>query len=224
MPPEKYGRVSSAFLARHAIGREENSQEDVSEQKVPFFEPMQVGEERSEDYSQGPAKITSVKVAGWSPHSMSESRFLMSLAGLRREKPRGAGDDLDLLSDVDDVEDIVGSNVMGVKSVGNKDVLVGGNCGVSLERRRHSRSAPDSNLVSGRDARYGGGITDVVNAGPRSSGNARNLVSGADDSAAALISKLRDSQKKRKSAVLKNEETRRTARTRRSNENGVPDK
>lgn len=220
VPPEKYGRVSSAFLARHAIGREEKSHEDMSVEKIPFLEPTQVVGESSEEYNQGPAERTSVKIAGRSPHSMSESRFFKSLAGLRKEKPRGAGDDLDLLSD-DDVD--VVSNATGAKSGGRKGVLVAGNCDVWPERRRLSRSESNSNLVSGPDPRYGGGITDdVADAGPRSSANARNLVSGADDSATALIRKLRDSQKKTRSGALKSEGTRRIPRTRRSNE--VPDK
>ena len=220
VPPEKYGRVSPAFLARHAIGRVENSHEDVSdEEKGPLQPPQGVGED-SEDYNLGLAERTPVKIASRSTHSMRESRFLKTLAGLRKEKPRGAGDDLDLLSDVDDVD--VVSNVEGAKSGGGKGVLVAGNCDVSPKRGRLSRSESDLKLVSGTDPRYGGGITDVADAGHRSSANAPNLVSGPDDSATALISKLRGSQKKNRSEALKNERCRRTPRTRRSNE--APDK
>lgn len=220
VPPEKYGRVSPTFLARHAIGREENSKENVSDEKVPFEPSMQVGRERSEDYYQGPGKITSVKVAGRSPQSMSESRFLKSLAGMRKAKPRGVGDDLDLLSDVDDVDFM--SNVIGAKSVGRKGLLVTGRYDVSPRRVSVNRSESDPNLVLGRDPRYEGSITEVVDAGPRSNANARNLVSGADDSASALISKLRASQKKIRSGALKSEGTRKSKKTRRSNE--VPHK
>lgn len=221
VPPEKYGRVSSAFLARHAIGRAENSQKDGIDEGGTFSEPMQVVGESSEDYGQGPPERTSVKIAGRSPHPISESRFLKSLAGLRKEKPRGAGDDLDLLSDDDDV-DVVSDEVVAKSGV-RKGVLVAGNCDVSAERRRLCRGESDSNLVPGRDPRYAGGITDVVDARPRSSTNARNLVNGADDSATALISKLRQAaSRKTRSGALKNERTRTTPKTRRSNE--TPDK
>lgn len=217
VPPEKYGRVSLAFLARHAIGRAGNPQLDVSDEGATLVPTPGVGD-RSDYYGQPPPENkSSVKIAGRS--LQSESRFLKSLIGLRKEKPRGAGDDLDLLSDTDDDGDV--SSVMGAKSAGRKDVLLARKYDISQERTRLSRSESDSNPASGPDPRYGGSRTHVVDTGPRSSANARNLVSGADDSASALISKLRQGASKTKSP--KREGTRRTPRrARRSNE--APDK
>lgn len=211
VPPEKYGRVSLAFQTRHAIGRAENSQLDVSDEGatlVPTW-PTPVFEDSRDDCVHFPPEsISSVRIAGRS--LQSESRFFKSLVGLRKDKSRGAGDDLDLLSDVDEGD--VSNVMMGAKSARGKGVLLAREHDVSQEITRLSRSESDSTPASGPDPRYGRGSAHVVHTGPGSNANARNLVNGADDDASALISKLRQGASKTLSRAPKCERTRRTPR------------
>lgn len=102
VPPDKYGRVSSAFLVRHEIGGDSarrTSKEPVEKEKevgVKLPSPVLGGD--------APPKRSTPGVGGRrpSPHATASSVFksISSLARDKRRKPEL--DDMDLLSDSED--------------------------------------------------------------------------------------------------------------------------
>lgn len=205
VPPEKYGRVSSAFLARHAVGRVDLMAEEVAVEDVrPIRPPTSEGSNTNAvDIGPLPLKDTvstlsrRTRLSG--QPSPSTRSVLESLASLRINRRREGGDDLDLLSDSDDEEGLANvtavENGVAGRGIGRKPTRLVRKTQIaptSIDGRRVCSERTSSPASSSESRLSIEDVEDVVS--PSRSGDpmARNLVSGADDNAAALIKRMRE--------------------------------
>lgn len=97
MPPEKYGRVSSGFLMRHAIGNIEDHGNVDGEGSSRVGYKVLKGDDAVKS-----AKVTTMTSSITNPPARGMASFAFKpFVGLRNIRPE-VGDDLDLLSDVTD--------------------------------------------------------------------------------------------------------------------------
>lgn len=202
MPPEKYGRVSSAFLLRHAVGHvdamvEKEGAEDVRAIRPPPFEGS-----NADTFDTGPMQDAISRGTRRSGHASPSTRSVLeSLAGLRVSRQSAGGDDLDLLSDSDNEEYLANLAAVEIGETGREI----GRQRAGLHRETPSthtstssrsffrtiKSSPRSPSESG---------VDIVSRSRSGDPNSRNLVSGTDENATALIRKLRQAAAGQKSS------------------------
>lgn len=180
VPPNKYGRVSSAFLTRHEIGGlttnispTESGGECTKEKThtvVPRGAELDAGSRtpptsKADARSRRPSTAGNIRAFGQQAKARS---VFKSLAGLGRDRTSGGGDDLDLLSD-------------SGEGVGEWDEDLAG-----------SRSdVPTTSKISVAAADAAGGVHSEPTV-------RRNLV-GLDEDSTALVEKLRLGKKTERS-------------------------
>lgn len=206
MPPEKYGRVSSAFLLRHAVGHVDvmagkEGAEDVRAIRHPPFEGS-----KADTFDTGPMQDAISRGTRRSGHPSPSTRSVLeSLAGLRVSRQSVGGDDLDLLSDSDNEEHLANLSAVEIgETVGETGREIG------RQRARLTRKTPNAHTSTSNRSFFAtrtsspaspseSGV-DIVSRSRSGDPNSRNLVSGADDNATALIRKLRQAAAGHKSS------------------------
>lgn len=174
VPPDKYGRVSSAFLARHDIGDlprttegPERAENEFDDEKTEPVAPPPGVDERSRDQNiRNVIRTTRRQSTRQSAHTAAGSVF-KSIASLGRDRTKRAMDDMDLLSDSEDEGDGCDGGGGGEGRLG--DVL--------------SARTFVSDTTATPAAAHSGRVSAESTVG-------RNLVN-ADDTATTLVNKLR---------------------------------
>ncbi|CAM9624186.1 unnamed protein product, partial [Pylaiella littoralis] len=102
--PDKYGRVSAAFLARHEIGGIEGLRIVEKELEGDMADPVPHPFVFHESYG-APSKTDEMSKTRRQSTETRTGSVLKSIASLGRDRNKGATDDMDLLSDSEDVGD-----------------------------------------------------------------------------------------------------------------------
>lgn len=170
VPPNKYGRVSSSFLVRHALGAVEDSAEDVAFEKATKYElEKAVDDGKHADKTFGERAISRGS-ARRSPQPSGASVF-KTLTRMRKKRATEVGDDLELLADSSHDGD---SEVPMIPARGRGRVA-------GPQTTPVERGASVSPAYSRLDAESRGRLT-----------GSRNLVSGAGDGNLEWVNKLRE--------------------------------
>lgn len=196
-PPEKYGRASSAFLVRHALGHFEDVVGKVGTRGSPVARPL-VGIET----------LGTTTSAGADSVATGRRRFgFRPLAAFGRRRLQ-VGDDLDLLSDVDEEEvnavsseaaemtahrGVLGFDGEGAEAASAETGGVGtrlncGTKGIAQEAALEKRQTGNPTARTGHSERS-------FSSQPRTRPS-RSLISGVDDTVVALMRKLQASERR----------------------------
>lgn len=191
--PNKYGRVSPAFLARHAM----RPATIVSECEASVLDnsSLSIGQAHERASYLSSSGITDGRNISSSPSSpiktSTADSFLESLGKLRKKRHASEEDDLDLLSEFNTEDSLTERPPVGAGTEEEQ-----GPQGVRVQiatRVRRRCVPPPTDVCSTGGVCSGNSQSELYSASRSCLGDfgARNLINGVDESAIQLVNKLR---------------------------------